>query len=162
MGFFIACYWTPVAPLVSLEALLIGILIVVTVLVAVLFIKLKKCIILSQRDTCVCCGSTSGKSVDSGSLLSVQRSFCETAVSWDDGDIFRRCFLFCVDGKSHDALLVSYKSHAEAGMKELDRKWMKSILEERFGYAVYDCDVLRGKSTHVRCSLIKIDIKQRN
>lgn len=47
------------------------------------------------------------------------------AVNWDDGDIFRRCFLFCIDGKSD----------AEAGMMELDRKCMTSILEERSGYA---------------------------
>lgn len=103
-----------------LEALHIGIVIVVAVLVAVLFLKLKMSTIVSQRDTCVCCGGTSGKTVDSGLSLSVQHSFCQTAVNWDDGDIFRRCFLFCIDGKSD----------AEAGMMELDRKCMTSILEE--------------------------------
>ncbi|XP_056881795.1 interleukin-1 receptor type 2-like isoform X2 [Takifugu flavidus] len=48
-------------------------------------------------------------------------------------------------GKSYDALLVSYKNEEDTGMMELDRKWMKSILEERFGYAVYDCGIMRGK-----------------
>lgn len=160
MGFFITCYWTPVAPFVSLEALCIGIVIVVTVLVAVLFIKLKKRIILSQRNTCVCCGNTSGKTVDSGlSLISVD------FVKWlwiGSMLIFRCCFLFCVDEKSHDALLVSYKSHTEAGMIDLHRQCIKRSLEDWFGYAVYDCGVFRGTSTHVRCSVINTDLKQWN
>lgn len=81
-------------------------------------------------------------------------------MNWDHGDIFHRYFLFRVDGKSHDALLVSYKCDAEEGTMELDKKWMKSILEARYGYTVYDCDVLRGKSMRVSCSLIKTGLKQ--
>lgn len=129
-------------------------------LLAVLFIKLKKSINLSQRDTCVCCGNASGKTRHSGLSFSLQPSFCETAVNGADGDIFRGCSLFCVDGKSHDVLLVSYKSGDEAGTIKLDRKWMKSILEERYGYAVYDCDAFRGKGTHVRRSPVKSGPKQ--
>lgn len=70
-------------------------------------------------------------------------------------------FCFCTDGKSYDAVLVSYKNEEDTGMMELDRKWMKSTLEERFGYAVYDCGVLRGKGGQV-CSLIEPELKQRN
>lgn len=55
---------------------------------------------------------------------------------------------------------MTYKSDAEAGTMELDRKWLKGVLEERFGYAVYDCDVLRGKGTYLRCSLITAEPKQ--
>lgn len=122
MGSLMPCYWTPVAPFVSPEAICIGIVIVAIVLVA-LFTKLKKSIILSQPDTCYCCGSTLGKTVASGLSLSVQRSFLgERAVNWEQGDIFHRCFLFCVDGKRHAALLLSYKSNAGAGTMELDRK----------------------------------------
>lgn len=69
-------------------------------------------------------------------------------------------FLFCADGKSYDVLLASYKSDAEAEMMELDRKWMKRTLEETFGYVVYDWDVLRGKSTRLRFSLMKTNLKQ--
>lgn len=69
-------------------------------------------------------------------------------------------FLFCADGKSYDVLLVSYKSDAEAEMMELDRKWMKRTLEETFGYVVYDWDVLRGKSTCIRFSVMKTSLKQ--
>ncbi|XP_011608353.2 interleukin-1 receptor accessory protein-like isoform X1 [Takifugu rubripes] len=86
----------------------IGIVIVLTMMAAVLYIKLKKSIVFSLQDAQTCHGSTSG-------------------------------------GKSYDALLVSYKNEEDTGMMELDRKWMKSILEERFGYAVYDCGIMRGK-----------------
>lgn len=75
MGFLMTCYWTPVVSFVSLEALCIGIVIVAIVLVALLIITLKKSIILSQPDTCVCYSSTSGKTVASGLSLSVQPSF---------------------------------------------------------------------------------------
>lgn len=64
--------------------------------------------------------------------------------------------LFCVDKKSHEVFLVSYKSHAEEETKGLDIKEMKSILEEKFGYAVYNCDVLGGKSTPVSKNRIEI------
>lgn len=140
----------------------IGIVIVATLLVALVFIKLKKSTILSQRDTCVCCGSTSGKTVDSG--LSVCPSFRQTAVNWGRWGHFPfAVFLFVcfyVDGKSHDVLLVSYESDAKAGMTELDRTWMKSTLEETFGCVVYDCGALKGKSTRVRFSLMKTNLKQ--
>lgn len=119
-------------------------------LVAVLLIQLKKSRILDSR---FCCGSTSGKTVDLGLSVSALRSFCEMAAGRSHGDIFRRCFLF---------LLVSYKSHAEEGTKGLDIKEMKRILEERFGYAVCNCDVSRGKSARLRCSLIKTGSKQWN
>lgn len=75
---------------------------------------------------------------------------------------FPAAFCFCTGGKSYDALLVSYKNEEDTGMMELDRKWMKSTLEERFGYAVYDCGIMKGKGRQVRCSLIETELKQRN
>lgn len=85
------------------------------------------------------------------------KHLCVAAVT-----ISAAAFCFCTGGKSYDALLVSYKNEEDTGMMELDRKWMKSILEERFGYAVYDCGIMRGKGRHVRCSLIETELKQRN
>ncbi|XP_076587203.1 interleukin-18 receptor 1-like isoform X2 [Chaetodon auriga] len=52
------------------------------------------------------------------------------------------------DGKSYDAFLMCYKSDTDAGLDEEDRKRLKSVLEERFGYSLclYDRDVLPGKA----------------
>lgn len=82
--------------------------------------------------------------------------FRETGRHCHDGDDVCLCFLFCIAGKRYNALLVSYKNEEEAGIKKLNRMWMKSVLKEGFGYAVYDFDVMRGKGMHVRRSLIKI------
>ncbi|XP_051235061.1 interleukin-1 receptor-like 1 isoform X2 [Dicentrarchus labrax] len=58
------------------------------------------------------------------------------------------CHSSTSDGKSYDAYLMCYKSDTEAGLNEDDRKWLESVLEERFGYSLclYDRDVLPGKA----------------
>uniref|UniRef100_A0A8C4H1B9 Interleukin-1 receptor accessory protein n=1 Tax=Dicentrarchus labrax TaxID=13489 RepID=A0A8C4H1B9_DICLA len=55
------------------------------------------------------------------------------------------------DGKTYDAFLMCYKSDAEAGLNEDDRKWLESVLEERFGYSLclYDHVVLPGNAEAV-------------
>lgn len=146
-----------------MEALWIGIglAIVITVVASGLYIKLKKVIVFPQRDACTCCGSTTGKTGDTG-ISCARQTFCETAGRCHDGNHVRLCFLFCIAGKNYNALLLSYKNEEEAEITELNRMWMKSVLEERFGYAVYDCDVMRGKGMHVRSSLMKTELRQRN
>nr|XP_019935287.1 PREDICTED: interleukin-18 receptor 1-like [Paralichthys olivaceus] len=51
------------------------------------------------------------------------------------------------DGKCYDAFMMCYKSDADVGLNAQDRKWLESVLEERFGYSLclYDRDVLPGK-----------------
>ncbi|XP_070761970.1 interleukin-1 receptor type 1-like [Enoplosus armatus] len=58
------------------------------------------------------------------------------------------CFRSTSDGKSYDAFLMCYKSNTDAGLNEDDRKWLESVLEERFGYSLclYDGDLLLGKA----------------
>ncbi|XP_041792026.1 interleukin-18 receptor 1-like [Chelmon rostratus] len=58
------------------------------------------------------------------------------------------CHCSSSDGKSYDAFLMCYKSDTDAGLNEDDRRWLKSILEETFGYSLclYDRDVLPGKA----------------
>ncbi|XP_035538285.1 interleukin-1 receptor-like 1 isoform X1 [Morone saxatilis] len=58
------------------------------------------------------------------------------------------CHSSISDGKSYDAYLMCYKSDTEAGLNKHDRKWLESVLEERFGYSLclYDRDVLPGKA----------------
>lgn len=53
----------------------------------------------------------------------------------------------CSDGKTYDAYLMCYKSLTDAGLNEQDKSFLKSVLEERFGYSLclYDRDVLPGK-----------------
>lgn len=53
----------------------------------------------------------------------------------------------CTDGKTYDAFLMCYKSDTDTGLNELDKSFLKSVLEERFGYSLclYDRDVLPGK-----------------
>ncbi|XP_042344683.1 interleukin-18 receptor 1-like [Plectropomus leopardus] len=50
------------------------------------------------------------------------------------------------DGKSYDAFLMYYKSDTDAGLNACDRKWLESVLEEKFGYSLclYDRDVSLG------------------
>lgn len=55
----------------------------------------------------------------------------------------------CLDGKSYDAFLMSYKSETDAGLNEDDRKWLERVLEERFGYSLCR-DILPGKGTRLR------------
>uniref|UniRef100_A0A8D3AP66 Interleukin-18 receptor 1-like n=1 Tax=Scophthalmus maximus TaxID=52904 RepID=A0A8D3AP66_SCOMX len=57
------------------------------------------------------------------------------------------CHRSTADGKSYDAFLMCYKSNADAGLSDRDRKWLESVLEERFGYSLclYDRNVLPGK-----------------
>ncbi|XP_074475297.1 interleukin-18 receptor 1-like [Sebastes fasciatus] len=58
------------------------------------------------------------------------------------------CHSSTSDGKSYDAFLLCYKSDTDAGLNEDDRKWLESVLEERFGYSLclFDRDVLPGKA----------------
>uniref|UniRef100_A0A3Q4BSJ3 Interleukin 18 receptor 1 n=1 Tax=Mola mola TaxID=94237 RepID=A0A3Q4BSJ3_MOLML len=58
------------------------------------------------------------------------------------------CHSSISDGKSHDAFLMCYKSDTEVGLKEHDRKWLKIVLEETFGYSLclFERDVLPGKA----------------
>ncbi|XP_070691781.1 uncharacterized protein [Pempheris klunzingeri] len=58
------------------------------------------------------------------------------------------CYRSTSDGKGYDAFLVYYKSDTDTGLHEDDRKWLQSVLEERFGYSLcrYDRDVLRGNA----------------
>lgn len=154
-GYLIAYNQSPVASLNFLMEGLwigIGIIIGVTIVAVVLHIKLKKSTVFSRRDARTCHDSPLGKTSHSGLhhlllIASVKQLRVATMVT-----IPATAFCFSIVGKSYDALLVSYKSEEEAGMMELDRKWMKSILEERFGYAVYDFNIMRGKGRHVRWS----------
>lgn len=52
------------------------------------------------------------------------------------------------DEKSYDAFLMCYKSDTEAGLNEYDRKWLTSVLEDKFGYnlCLYDRDILPGEA----------------
>lgn len=49
-------------------------------------------------------------------------------------------------GKSYDAFMMYYQSDADAGLTEPDRRFLESVLEERFGYSLCLChrDVLPG------------------
>lgn len=69
--------------------------------------------------------------------------------------------MFALDGKSHDAFLMHYKSDTDAGLSAYDRRWLKGVLEERFGYSLclYDRDVLPGKGMYLRFILKKIYLK---
>uniref|UniRef100_A0A3P9ICY5 Ig-like domain-containing protein n=1 Tax=Oryzias latipes TaxID=8090 RepID=A0A3P9ICY5_ORYLA len=42
----------------------------------------------------------------------------------------------CLDGKKYDACLMFYKSNSDVDLGKADRKWMKRVLEERFGYSL--------------------------
>ncbi|XP_056234295.1 interleukin-18 receptor 1-like [Seriola aureovittata] len=59
------------------------------------------------------------------------------------------CYRRTSDGKSYDAFVMCYKSNTDAGVNADDRKWLESVLEEKFGYSLclYDRDVLPGKAT---------------
>ncbi|XP_056245125.1 interleukin-18 receptor 1-like [Seriola aureovittata] len=59
------------------------------------------------------------------------------------------CYRRTSDGKSYDAFVMCYKSNTDAGLNADDRKWLESVLEEKFGYSLchYDRDVLPGKAT---------------
>ncbi|KAM9816890.1 X-linked interleukin-1 receptor accessory protein-like 2 [Neosynchiropus ocellatus] len=52
------------------------------------------------------------------------------------------------DAKQYDAFLLSFKSETDSGLKENDLKWLRSILEERFGYTIcdFDRDILPGEA----------------
>ncbi|XP_037552716.1 interleukin-18 receptor 1-like [Nematolebias whitei] len=52
------------------------------------------------------------------------------------------------DGKSYDAFLMCYKSDADGGLDEDDRRWLERTLEEQFGYklCLYDRDVIPGQA----------------
>ncbi|XP_074522964.1 X-linked interleukin-1 receptor accessory protein-like 2 [Halichoeres trimaculatus] len=52
------------------------------------------------------------------------------------------------DGKSYDAFLMFYKSDTDTGLNEEDREWLRSALEEKFGYSLclQDRDILPGKA----------------
>ncbi|XP_045887840.1 interleukin-18 receptor 1-like isoform X2 [Micropterus dolomieu] len=58
------------------------------------------------------------------------------------------CYNSKSDGKSYDAFLMCYESDTDIGLNEDDRKWLESVLEERFGYSLClnDRDVLPGKA----------------
>lgn len=136
-GFLIACNWSPVASLNFLvEALWIGIgiVIVVTMMAAVLYIKLKKSRVFSLQDVRTCHGSTSGKTSHLG-LSSAPHSFCETPVRCRNGHNFHRCFLFlhrweeirCLVG-----VLQEWRRHGNDGTwQEMD--------EEYFGGKIWLC-----------------------
>ncbi|XP_039991416.1 interleukin-1 receptor-like 1 isoform X2 [Xiphias gladius] len=55
------------------------------------------------------------------------------------------------DGKRYDAFLMCYKSNTDAGLNAHDRRWLESVLEERFGYrlCLYNHEVLPGKAEAV-------------
>ena len=57
----------------------------------------------------------------------------------------------CLDGKSYDAFLMCYKSDTDAGLNEGDRSWLRTVLEETFGYTLClnDRDVLPGDGTYL-------------
>ncbi|XP_022624036.1 interleukin-1 receptor type 1-like [Seriola dumerili] len=59
------------------------------------------------------------------------------------------CYGRTSDGKIYDAFVMCYKSDTDAGVNADDRKWLESVLEEKFGYSLclYDRDVLPGKAT---------------
>ncbi|KAM7014977.1 uncharacterized protein LKV04_013008 [Tautogolabrus adspersus] len=69
--------------------------------------------------------------------------------------LFLRDTLCCTcsisDGKSHDAFLMYYKSLA--GLNDMDRERLESVLEERFGYNLcsYDQNVSPGKDAVLYC-----------
>ncbi|CAI5645089.1 unnamed protein product [Oreochromis niloticus] len=52
------------------------------------------------------------------------------------------------DGKSYDAFLMCYKCDTAGGLNASDKRWLESVLEEKFGYSLclYDRDVLPGKA----------------
>ncbi|KAM9409799.1 X-linked interleukin-1 receptor accessory protein-like 2 isoform 2-T2 [Pholidichthys leucotaenia] len=52
------------------------------------------------------------------------------------------------DGKNYDGFLMCYKSNTDRGLNDQDRKWLESVLEERFGYSlcIFDRDILPGKA----------------
>uniref|UniRef100_A0A671WSJ6 Interleukin-18 receptor 1-like n=1 Tax=Sparus aurata TaxID=8175 RepID=A0A671WSJ6_SPAAU len=52
------------------------------------------------------------------------------------------------DGKSYDAFLMCYKSDTDAGLNDDDRKWLESVMEEKFSYSLclFDRDVLPGRA----------------
>lgn len=55
--------------------------------------------------------------------------------------------VLCSDGKSYDAFLMCYKCDTAGGLNPSDKRWLESVLEEKFGYSLclYDRDVLPGK-----------------
>ncbi|XP_065327625.1 uncharacterized protein LOC134617143 [Pelmatolapia mariae] len=52
------------------------------------------------------------------------------------------------DGKSYDAFLMCYKCDTAGGLNPSDKRWLESVLEEKFGYSLclYDRDILPGKA----------------
>lgn len=52
------------------------------------------------------------------------------------------------DGKIYDAFVMSYQSDTEAGLSEYDRKWLTSVLEDKYGYnlCLYDRDISPGEA----------------
>ncbi|XP_038558208.1 interleukin-18 receptor 1-like [Micropterus salmoides] len=58
------------------------------------------------------------------------------------------CHRSTSDGKGYDAFLMYYKSDTNAGLNAYDRNWLRSVLEEKYGYSLclYDRDVLPGKA----------------
>lgn len=56
-------------------------------------------------------------------------------------------FVVHLDGKSYDAFLMCYKSDTDAGLNDDDRKWLESVMEEKFSYSLclFDRDVLPGR-----------------
>ncbi|XP_039866647.1 interleukin-18 receptor 1-like isoform X1 [Simochromis diagramma] len=52
------------------------------------------------------------------------------------------------DGKCYDAFLMCYKCDTAGGLNPSDKRWLESVLEEKFGYSLclYDRDVLPGKA----------------
>ncbi|XP_020568466.1 interleukin-18 receptor 1 isoform X2 [Oryzias latipes] len=88
--------------------------------------------------------------------------FITTAVAFSkfkiDVVLFLRDALGCygtpTDGKKYDACLMFYKSNSDVDLGKADRKWMKRVLEERFGYSL--CLLSRDTSENTgagACSL---------
>uniref|UniRef100_A0A3Q2UZM8 Interleukin 18 receptor 1 n=1 Tax=Haplochromis burtoni TaxID=8153 RepID=A0A3Q2UZM8_HAPBU len=52
------------------------------------------------------------------------------------------------DGKCYDAFLMCYKCDTAGGLNPSDKRWLESVLEDKFGYSLclYDRDVLPGKA----------------
>lgn len=62
-------------------------------------------------------------------------------------------FVVFLDLKNYDAFLMCYESETDAGLNDDNRQWLKSVLEERFGYSIclYDRNVIPGRGRIFYC-----------